>query len=80
MFTHFNILLKQYKTIAVNFFFLSFVEGIKLALPIVAMPYIIKVAGVENYGKIIFSQAIMAYFSKFINFGLNIVIVKDIVV
>ena len=71
-------LYRQYKNIAKNSFFLSVVEGIKLILPFIAMPYIIHVCGVDNYGRIIFAQAIMAYFTMMVNFGLNIVTVKDI--
>jgi len=69
---------KQYHVIASNFFFLSVVEGIKLIMPFIAMPYIIHVCGASNYGKIVFAQAIMTYFTMLVNFGLNVVTVKEI--
>lgn len=69
---------QQHKNIVKNSFFLSVVDGIKLLLPFVAMPYIIRVCGVENYGRIIFAQSVMTYFSIVVNFGLNIFTVREV--
>ena len=68
----------QYKNIIKNSLFLSIVDGVKLLLPFIAMPYIIRVCGVENFGRIIFAQTIIGYFSIVINFGLNIFTVKEV--
>ena len=71
-------ILTQYGNIIKNSFFLTVVDGIKLLLPFVAMPYIIQVCGVENYGKIIFVQSVIAYFTIVVNFGLNIYTVREV--
>jgi PST family polysaccharide transporter len=49
-----------------------------MLLPFIAMPYIIGVCGVENFGRIIFVQTIIGYFTIVVNFGLNIFTVKEV--
>ena len=68
----------QYRTILKNSFFLTVVHGVKLLLPFVAMPYIIRVCGVENYGKIILAQTVIIYFVAFVNLGVTIVAPKEV--
>ena len=67
---------KSYKTIAKNTMFLSIIECVHLIMPFLALPYILQTVGTENYGKIIFAQAIIVFFSTFIDFGVNIPAVK----
>ena len=78
MMTFLKSILQQYKNIVCNSFFLSIVDGVRLLLPFVAMPYIIRVCGVENYGKIIFAQTVMTYFYIVVNFGLHIFSVREV--
>ena len=80
MLTYLKNICLQYKSIAKNSFYLSIVDGIKLLLPFIAMPYIIRVCGVENYGKIIFAQTVIFYFTMFVNFGLNTYAVREVAV
>ena len=70
--------LKQYGNIAKNSLFLTVVDGVKLLLPFIAMPYIIRVCGVENYGRIIFAQTVVMYFWALVNFNMQIFAVKQI--
>lgn len=69
---------KNYKTIIQNTGYLSVMEVIRLAMPFIALPYIIATIGAENYGLAVFSQTIISYFIIFINFGLDVSAVKDI--
>ncbi len=78
MFFSANNLLNQYSNIIKNSFFLSIVYGIKLLLPFISMPYIIRVCGVENYGKIILAQTIILYFNALVNLGLPTILPKEI--
>ncbi|MBR2358209.1 MAG: oligosaccharide flippase family protein, partial [Lentisphaeria bacterium] len=78
MFFSLKDLFEQYKTIIKNSFFLSIVYGIRLLLPFIAMPYIIRVCGAENYGKIILAQTVACYFSAFVNWGLPTILPKEI--
>lgn len=70
--------IKNNQILIKNTGYLSIIEIIRLVMPFVALPYIIKTVGAEKYGLAIFAQTIIAYFSIFINFGLDISAVKDI--
>lgn len=58
--------------------YLSVIEVIRLAMPFVALPYIIRTVGAENYGTAVFAQTIISYFSILINWGLDVSAVKDV--
>lgn len=68
--------LNQYKNIIKNSFFLCIIDGIRLVMPFIALPYMLNIIGSENYGKIVFSQTVVTYFAITVNFGLNIYTVK----
>ena len=70
--------LRNNKTIAKNTGYLSIVEFIRLFLPFVALPYVIRTVGAERYGMIAFAQTIVQYFIIIINFGLDISAVRDV--
>lgn len=69
---------KKYKTIAHNTAYLSVLEVLKLVMPFVALPYIIKTIGGSNYGLVVFAQTIISYFIIFVNFGLDVSAVKEV--
>jgi PST family polysaccharide transporter len=52
----------------------------RLILPFIALPYIIRTIGSEKYGTVVFIQTIVSYFVIFINFGLDISAVKDVAI
>ena len=68
------------KTIAKNTGYLTIIECVRLFLPFVALPYIIRTIGAERYGMVAFAQTIVQYFIIIINFGLDISAVKDVAV
>ncbi len=70
--------LKNNKTILKNTGYLSIIEIIRLIMPFIALPYIIRTVGAGNYGTAVFAQTIISYFSIFINWGLDISAVKDV--
>ena len=49
-----------------------------MLMPFIALPYIIKTVGTDNYGKIVFAQALASYFFIFVNFGLDLLAVKKV--
>lgn len=63
---------KVAKTLLANFTYLSIIEVIGLLLPLVTYPYVIRTVGAENYGVVVFCQAIIAYIIIIINFGYNV--------
>ncbi|MDD6209460.1 MAG: oligosaccharide flippase family protein [Bacteroidales bacterium] len=66
----------KHKSIIKNTGYLSILEFLKLAMPFIALPYIIRVIGLDNYGLVAFAQVIISYFIVIINFGLDISAVK----
>ena len=72
----FSKYIASYKTIAKNTFYLSLIEVVHLLMPFLALPYIIKTVGAENYGKIVFAQTVVAYFAILVDFGVSIPAVK----
>ena len=49
-----NLNIRSYKTVLKNTFYLSILEAVHVLIPFVALPYIIKTVGAENYGKVVF--------------------------
>lgn len=63
---------KTAKTLFANFTYLSILEIIGLLLPLISYPYVIRTVGADNYGVVVFCQAIIAYVVIIIIFGYNV--------
>ena len=63
---------KTAKTLFANFTYLSILEIIGLLLPLISYPYVIRTVGADDYGVVVFCQAIIAYVVIIINFGYNV--------
>ena len=63
---------KTAKTLFANFTYLSILEIIGLLLPLISYPYVIRTVGADNYGVVVFCQAIIAYVVIIICFGYNV--------
>ena len=63
---------KTAKTLFANFTYLSILEIIGLLLPLISYPYVIRTVGADNYGVVVFCQAIIAYVVIIINLGYNV--------
>ena len=63
---------KTAKTLFANFTYLSILEIIGLLLPLISYTYVIRTVGADNYGVVVFCQAIIAYVVIIINFGYNV--------
>lgn len=71
-------LIRKNKGVFSNTIFLSIIEIIRIGLPFITLPYVIKTIGTEKYGEVVFAQSVISYFIIIINYGLNISAVKDI--
>ncbi len=69
---------KKNKLFFQNLTYLSLLEGINVLVPLITLPYLLRVLGKETYGLIIFAQAIIMYLAIFQNFGLNTLAIKEI--
>gem|GEM_PF-6145372 len=57
--------------LADNFFSLSALKVLNLILPLVTLPYLIKVLGFHYYGAIILALSLVAYFQALTDYGFN---------
>ena len=61
-----------------NFFSLSFLNILNLITPLITYPYLIRILGSGEYGRIIFYQSILAFFIIFISFGFQIISTQNV--
>ncbi|WP_417939608.1 oligosaccharide flippase family protein [Flavobacterium sp. RS13.1] len=73
-----NIKGKLAKQLLRNFVSLSIVQGLEMILPLLTVPYLIRIIGVENVGLLAFVSAVIGYFGIFINYGFNLTATKEI--
>jgi len=69
---------KQNKLILSNFGYLGVLHVVRMLIPLITYPYLIRVLGKGNYGTIILAQTIISYLVILINFGFNISATKDV--
>lgn len=69
---------KDIQRIVKNFFSLSLIQGLDMFLPLLTVPYLIRVIGVDNVGLLAFVNAIIGYFGIFINYGFSLTATKEI--
>ncbi|WP_180075454.1 oligosaccharide flippase family protein [Acinetobacter sp. YH12254] len=60
-----------------NLISLSLLQLINLILPFITLPYIARVVGVENFGILAFSSAIIVFFLTVVDYGFNYTAVRD---
>jgi len=61
-----------------NFAYLSLLNFFNYLLPLITLPYLIRVLQPENYGLTVYAQTVMLYFFVFIDYGFNITATRSI--
>ncbi|MCS6796721.1 MAG: oligosaccharide flippase family protein [Raineya sp.] len=69
----------EHKSIFKNFFHLGLLQITNYLLPLLLIPYLIRVLGEENFGKISFAQAILGYFAIIVDYGFNLSATRNVV-
>lgn len=62
-----------------NFSYLFALQAVNYLVPLALLPYLTRVLGTENFGKIAFAQAFVTYFILLTDFGFNITATQEVV-
>ena len=66
------------KVLAQNFAYLTLLQIAGYVFPLVTMPYLARVIGVEGFGKIAFASAIMVWLQTIADWGFNFTATRDV--
>ncbi|MCK9572448.1 MAG: flippase [Candidatus Omnitrophica bacterium] len=73
-----NTYRQEVKTVLENFFSLSSLQGVNYVLPLIVLPYLIRVLGPEKIGLIAFAQSFVQYFVILTDYGFNLSATRQI--
>lgn len=69
---------KDAKTLAGNFMWLSLLQVAGYVFPLITLPYLARVIGVEGFGKIAFALAVMVWIQTIADWGFNFTATRDV--
>jgi PST family polysaccharide transporter len=77
----FNLLKnKEAKVLIENFVSLSALQMVGMILPLITLPYLLRVLGYSNYGVVILAASLVAYFQSITDYSFKITATRDVAV
>lgn len=69
---------KEGRTLAANFGYLTLLQVVGYVFPLITIPYLARVIGVESFGKIAFASSIVVWFQTIADWGFNFTATRDV--
>lgn len=77
---YYNLIKKNddYRVLTENFLSLSSLQLVNYIIPFITLPYLVRVLGVDAYGKYAFAYSFMLFFQSFVDYGFNFTATREI--
>lgn len=69
---------KNNKTLLENFASLSFLQIVNILLPLITLPYVLRVLGTSNYGLVVLASSVVTYFHSITDYSFKITATRDV--
>jgi polysaccharide transporter, PST family len=71
---------RELRLLAENYFSLAFLQGLDRLIPLITLPYLVRVLKIESYGLVVFANALIMYFVILTDFGFTLFAPREIAV
>ncbi len=69
---------KEYRKVLENFLSLSTLQLVGMILPLITLPYVLRVLGFSNYGTVVLAGVLIAYFQSLTDYSFKITATRDV--